>query len=120
MNRPRRPNFPPPRRRPSGPPTTSTPGGGPPRRRSALDSIPQNVEPRFEVLGTGVDRQALLSAAQPLELVVIQGFTREIEEVFQSYKGRADEFWSKNARLLETARKLDEVLTRIQERKAGS
>jgi len=121
MNRPKRPNFPPPRRRPSGPPSTSTPGGGgPPRRRSALDVIPQNVEPRFQVLSSGVDRQALMGSAQPLELVVIQGFTREIEDVFQGYKGHPDEFWSKNPRLLETARKLDEVLARIQERKSGS
>jgi hypothetical protein len=119
MNRPRRPNYPPPRRRPSGPPSSTPGGGGPPRRRSALDLIPQNVEPRFEILGSGVDRQALLSSAQPLELVVVQGFTREIEDVFQGYKGRPDEFWIKNAGLLETARKLDEVLVRIQERKAG-
>jgi len=76
------------------------------------------VEPPFKVLGSGVERQSLMSAAQPLELVVIQGFTREIEEAFQGFKARAGEdFWAKNPRLIETARKLDEVLARIQERK---
>lgn len=121
MNRPRRPTQFPARRKPGGPP----PGGGapreggPPRRRTALDAIPQNVEPRFKVLGSGVDRQSLVQSAEPLELVVLQGFTREIEDAFQKFNGRPDDFWAKNPKLIETARKLDEVLARIQERKSA-
>ncbi len=66
-----------------------------------------------------MDRQALTAGANPMELVVIHGFTREIEETFQKYHGRADEFWKLNPKLLETARKLDEVLAGIQTRKSG-
>ena len=119
MNRPRRPSQFPARRRPSGPPPTGAPGGGPPRRRSALDVIPANVEPPFEVLGGAADRQAILASAQPMELVVIQGFTREIEDAFQKHKGRGEDFWVKHSSLLEQARKLDEVLAKIQARKAN-
>lgn len=62
-----------------------------------------------------------MSAAQPLELVVIQGFTQEIEKAFQGFKGRqGEEFWAKNPHLIETVQKLDEVLARIQERKGAS
>ena len=118
MNRPRRPSQPPPRRRPSGPPHSGPPGGGPPRRRSPLDMIPVNVEPRFKVLGTGVDRHALLQGAQPVEMVVVQGFTREIEEVFQKGGVRPEEFWIKNPQVLETARKLDDLLANIQARRS--
>lgn len=116
MNRPRRPTQVPPRRRPSGPPSDSGTGGGPPRRRSPLDIVPQTVEPRFKVLGTGADRHMLLAQAQPLELVVIQGYTREVEEAFQKFNGRIEDFWGRNAKLLEPARKLDEVLAGIQAR----
>lgn len=121
MNRPKRPGpGGPPRRRPSGPPRTDfTPGGGPPRRRSPLDVVPQNVEPRFKVLGTGVDRQGLSSAANPLEMIVIHGYTREIEEAYQKFNGRPDDFWGRHPQLLEPARKLDEVLAGIMERRRG-
>lgn len=119
MNRPRRPNQPPPRRRPGGPPPgAGQAGGGPPRRRSPLDVVPQTVEPPFKVLGSGVDRQILMSAAQPLEMVVIQGFTREIEEAAQKFGMRnLDDFWNKHPHLIETARKLDEVLAGIHGRR---
>src|SRR5688572_1251571 len=117
MNRPRRPAATPPRKRPTGPPRP--PGGeGPPRRRSPIDTIPQNVEPKFKVLGTGVDRQTVSTGANPMELVVIHGFTREIEETLLKYKGRADDFWKQNPKLLETARKLDDLFAGIQSRKA--
>jgi hypothetical protein len=119
MNRPRRPTQFPARRRPSGPP-----GGGPrdggfsgPRRRTALDVVPQTIEPPFKVLGTGADRQAITAGAQPMEMVVIQGFTREIEDSFQKFTGRPDDFWNDQARLIEVARKLDELLFSIQSRK---
>lgn len=118
MNRPRRPGQQPPRRRPSGPPPGGGPGGGfGPRRRSALDLVPQNLEPPFKVLGSGADRQGLQAGAQPLEMVVIQGFTREIEEAFQKWKGRPDEFWNEHPNLIETARKLDDLLAQIQGRR---
>ena len=118
MNRPRRPTQFPARRKPSGPPPPGATPGGPPRRRTPLDTIPQNVEPRFKILGTGVDRQAIVATAQPLEMVVIQGFTREIEEASQKWNGRPEEFWNKHPRLIDTARKLDELLATIQGRKA--
>ena len=119
MNRPRRPGpGGPPRKRPSGPPRTDfTPGGGPPRRRSPLDLVPQTLEPRFRVLGTGLDRQGLAGAANPLEMVVIHGYTREIEDAFQKFNGRPDDFWGRNPQLLEPARKLDEILASIMDRK---
>jgi hypothetical protein len=66
-----------------------------------------------------VDRQALAQSAEPMEMVVIQGFTREIEETFQKFNGRPDDFWGKNPKLIETARKLDEVLARIHDRKSA-
>jgi len=118
MNRPRRPPFPPPRKKSTGArrgPATGTTTG--PRRRSPLDLMPTNVEPRFRVLGTGVDRNALMTYAQPMEMLVIHGFTNEIERAFSEFKGRPDEFWQKRADMLEQARKLDEVLAGIQERK---
>ena len=117
MNRPRRPSQPF-RRRPSGPPPGTAPGGAfVSRRRSALDLVPQDLEPPFEVLGTGVDRLALQAGAQLQEMVVLQGFTREIEEAFQKWKGRPDDFWGQHPELIEKARKLDELLGQIQARK---
>jgi hypothetical protein len=74
------------------------------------------VAPPFKVLGTGADRYALQAAAQPLEMVVIHGFTREVDEAFQRFRGRPEEFWVQHAELIETARKLDEVLAGIQAR----
>jgi hypothetical protein len=120
MNRPRRPTHPPPRRKPGGPPQTHNPNSGPPRRRSALDVLPV-VDPPFKVLGTGVDRQVLLASGEPLELMVAQGYTRNIEEAFQKLKRPSgEEFWIKHPELIESARKLDEVLAKIQARKGGS
>lgn len=117
MNRPRRPSQQPPRRRPSGGPPPGAGGGFGPRRRSALDLVPQTLEPPFKVLGTGADRQSLQAGAQPLEMVVLQGFTREIDEAFQKWKGRPDEFWNEHPELIETARKLDDLLASIQSRR---
>lgn len=117
MNRPRRPSQAPPRRRPGGPPHTGGPTQpGPPRRRSPLDNLPQGVTPPFKVLGT-MDRQLLVIGAEPLELVVIQGFTREIEETYQKSKDRYEDFWAKNPKLIDTLRKLDEILVGIQARR---
>jgi hypothetical protein len=118
MNRPRRPAQQPPRRRPGGPPASGgPPGGGPPRRRSPLDNPPSG----FKILGTA-DRQLLMSSAQPLELVVLQGYAREIEDAYQKFGIRSsfEDFWKQHAHLLEKAEKLDEVLLRIQARKSGS
>lgn len=72
------------------------------------------------MLGSGVDRLSLTASAQPLELVVIQGFTREIEEAYQKFNGRFEDFWLKNPKMLEQVRKLDEVLAGIQARRAKS
>jgi hypothetical protein len=119
MNRPRRPTQVPPRRRPSGAPPSSGPGGGPPRRRTPLDNAPQTLDPPLKVLGTGVDRHALMASAEPLELVVMQGFTREIEEAFHKYKGRYEDFWDQHPHLVERLRKVDEVLAGVQKRKSG-
>lgn len=116
MNRPRRPAFSPARKKPSGPPRTDA-GTGPPRRRSPLDAMPPTSEPKFTVLGTGVDRQTLMANAQPMEMAVIHGFTLEIEQAFQKFHGRPDDFWSRNQGLIETARKLDEILAGIMTRK---
>jgi hypothetical protein len=117
MNRPKRPGVPQRRKKPTGPPRTDFTPGGPPRRRSPLDVVPQNVEPRFRVLGTGVDRASLAAAATPLEMIVIHGYTREVEEAYQKFNGRLDDFWARNPQLLEPARKLDDVLAAIAERK---
>ncbi len=118
MNRPKRPSSIPPRRRPTGGPPPGA-GSQAPRRRTALDLIPATTEPRFQVLGGTFERQSLHSHAQPMELVVIQGFTREIEDAFQRFKGRPDDFWPRHQHLLETARKLDEIYTRLLARRSG-
>ena len=116
MNRPRRPSQMPPRRRPGGPPQSSHTPAQQVRRRSPLDNLPADIDPPFQVLGVG-DRQILQASAQPLEMVVIQGYTREIEETFQRYKGRFDDFWTNNPQLIASARKLDEILAGISKRK---
>jgi len=72
------------------------------------------------VLGSGVDRQTLVQGAQPLELVVIQGFTREIDDAFQKFNGRPEDFWRLQPQYIDTARKLDQILAGIQERQARS
>jgi hypothetical protein len=71
------------------------------------------------VLGTGVDRQLVMQGALPLEQVVAQGYTTEIEKAFKEANLRPDDFWARNPQYLETARKLDEVLAHIQTRKKG-
>lgn len=88
-----------------------------PRRRSALDQVPANAEPKFRVLGTGLDRGPLLTYAQPMEMLVIHGFTNEIERAFSEFHGRPDDFWQKHPDKLEQARKLDEILAGIHQRK---
>jgi len=79
--------------------------------------MPPGVEPPFQVLGTTVDRHALMAIAQPLEMVVIQGFTRQIEETFPRFRGRSiEDFWAEHPELIETARKLDDLLATIRDR----
>jgi len=119
MNRPRKPPFPMQnRRKPTPAKRTPTTGGGMgPRRRSPLDQVPPNAEPRFRILGSGIDRGPLMTHAQPMEMLVIHGWTNEIERAFADFHGRPDDFWQKRPDMLEQARKLDEVLAGIQERK---
>ncbi|MBM3457965.1 MAG: hypothetical protein FJX77_05480 [Armatimonadetes bacterium] len=120
MNRPKRPIPYNNRRRKPGPPTPTTSNAPQqPRRRSPLEMVPQNPDQPFKVLKPGFDRQTSLVGANPVELAVIQGFTREIEEAFQKHHGRPDEFWGRNGHLLETARKLDDILAGIQTRRSG-
>jgi hypothetical protein len=52
-----------------------------------------------------------------MEMLVIHGFSLEIEKAFASFNGRPDDFWAKNTELLEQARKIDELLAGIVERK---
>jgi hypothetical protein len=121
MNRPRRPPFPPARKKNNTParrgPATGGPGGS--RRRSPLDLVPTNIEPRFRVLGTGTDRNALMTFATPMEMLVIHGFTSEIEREFSEFNGRADDFWTKKPELMDQARKIDELLAAIVARKGA-
>jgi hypothetical protein len=119
MNRPKRPPFTPARKKkptPARSPVTT----GPPRRRSPLDYIPANIEPRFKVLGTGADRQALLTYATPMEMLVVHGFTREIDDAFHRYSGRLEEFWNNNPDSLSLARKLDDVLAGVVARRSAA
>ena len=118
MNRPKRPAFIPGRKKKPTPARTPD-GGGPPRRRSPLDNVPQNLEPRFQILGRGLDRQALITYANPTEMLVVHGFTREIENAWSRHTGRMEDFWEKNPDSLAMARKIDEVLAAIQARKGG-
>jgi hypothetical protein len=60
-----------------------------------------------------------MAAAEPLEMVVIQGFTREIEDAHQKSPQRGEDFWRLNPQLVETARKLDEILAKINARVGG-
>lgn len=119
MNRPRRPPFPPARKKNNTParrgPATGGPGGN--RRRSPLDLVPPNSEPRFRVLGTGADRNALMTFAMPMEMLVIHGYTAEIEREFSEFNGRADDFWAKKPEMMEKAYKIDELLDSIVTRK---
>jgi hypothetical protein len=121
MNRPRRPPFPQARKKkttaPKRGPVTGGTGGS--RRRSPLDLVPTNTETRFRVLGTGADRNALMTYATPMEMLVLHGFSSEIERAFAEFNGRADDFWTKKPELLEQARKIDEVLAGIVARKTS-
>ena len=119
MNRPKRPPFQPGRKKKPTPPRGPAPSG-PPRRRSPLDHVPANAEPRFKVLGTGADRQALMTYAAPTEMLIVHGFTREIEDAYHRYNGRVEEFWANNPDALSLAQKIDEVLAGIVARKAAS
>lgn len=118
MNRPRRPPFPPARKK--KPTVRRDPeNNGGPRRRSALDNVPANTEPRFKVLGRGVDRQSLLTYANPTEMLVLHGFTREIEDAYSRFNGRLEDFWNNSPDALIMARKIDDVLATIVARKGG-
>jgi hypothetical protein len=117
MNRPKRPPFPPQRRK-KPPPNRAparTPGGA--RRRSPLDFLTNTETQKFRVLGTGADRAALMTYANPMEMLVLHGFTQEVEAVYAAYRGRSEEFWEHNPEMLEQARKIDEVLAGIVARK---
>ena len=116
MNRPRRPANIPARRRPAHPPQAAPQGQTAPRRRSPLDIVPPHPTEKFRVLGTGADRQSIVTSAHPLEMVVIQGYTREIEDAYQKFSGRLEDFWRMCPEMLDPAMKLDEVLAGIQAR----
>src|SRR5262245_39025986 len=118
MNRPKRPFPAPARKKKPTPGRPTDASGGPPRRRSPLDYVPSTAQPRFQVLGTGADRQALLTYAMPNEMLVVHGYTREIEEAYQRFNGRIEDFWNNHPDALSWARKVDEVLAGIQGRKA--
>jgi hypothetical protein len=79
--------------------------------------VPNTAESRFRVLGTGTDRNALMTFATPMEMLVIHGFSSEIEKAFAGFSGRPDDFWGKNPELLDQARKIDELLAGIVDRK---
>jgi hypothetical protein len=81
--------------------------------------VPTTTEPKFKVLGTGADHKALMTFAQPMEMLVIHGFSSEIDRAFQAFKGRPDDFWANNPELLEQARKIDELLAGIVARKSA-
>lgn len=117
MNRPKRP-FPAPARKKKPPPGRTPDSSGPPRRRSPLDNVPATAQPRFQVLGSGMDRQSLLTYATPPEMLVVHGFTREIEEAYQRFNGRLEDFWNNHPDALSLARKVDDVLAGIASRKA--
>jgi hypothetical protein len=117
MNRPKRPPFSPQRKKKPQPNRAPARALGGPRRRSPLDFVPTTEEQKFRVLGTGADRAALMPYAQPMEMLVLHGFTQEVEAAFAAYKGRGDDFWEQNPQMLEQAKKIDEVLAGIVARK---
>jgi hypothetical protein len=119
MNRPRRPFPTPAKKRKTTPSRGPATGQGGPRRRSPLDLVPNTPDVRFRVLGTSTDRTSLMTFAAPMEMLVIHGWTAEIERAYSEFNGRPDDFWSKNPELLEQARKIDEVLAGIVQRKTG-
>jgi hypothetical protein len=120
MNRPKRPTFTPQRRK--KPPPNRAPARtiGGPRRRSPLDFVPTTAEQKFRVLGTGADRAALLTFANPMEMLVLHGFTQEVEAAYMAYRGRGEDFWEQHPEMLEQAKKIDEVLAGIVARKNGA
>jgi hypothetical protein len=117
MNRPRRPPFSPAKKRKPTPNRGPATGHGGPRRRSPLDMVPNTAESRFRGRGTGTDRSALMTFATPMEMLVIHGFSSEIEKAFAGFSGRPDDFWGKNPELWDQARKVDELLAGIVDRK---
>lgn len=119
MNRPKRPTFTPQRRKKPQPNRAPARSLGGPRRRSPLDSVP-NTEEKFRVLGTGADRAALMTFANPMEMLVLHGFTQEVEAAYAAYRGRGEDFWEQHPEMLEQARKIDEVLAGIVARKNGT
>jgi hypothetical protein len=117
MNRPKRPTFMPQRRKKVQPNRAPVRAAGGPRRRSPLDFVPTTGDQKFRVLGTGADRAALMMYANPMEMLVLHGFTQEVDAAFMAYKGRGDDFWEQNPDMLEQAKKIDEVLAGIVARK---
>jgi hypothetical protein len=120
MNRPKRPTFPPQRRRKPQPNRAPARSLGGPRRRSPLDFVPNTPEHKFQVLGTGTERSSLMTFANPMEMLVLHGFTQEIESAYSAYKGRGEDFWAQHPEMLEQAKKIDEVLAGIVARKNAS
>lgn len=115
MRKAKRPVYRPARKR-AGPPAGAAAGGAPqPRRRTPLEHLPPGAEPPFELLGSP-DRAYLLQQAEPLEQVVLQGYTREIEAAYQEHNGRFDDFWLKHPELVEKARKMEGILRGIRDR----
>ena len=117
MNRPKRPTFTPQRRKKPQPNRAPARTVGGPRRRSPLDLVPNTPEQQFRVLGTGADRAALMTYANPMEMLVLHGFTQEVEAVYAAYRGRGEDFWEQNPEMLEQAKKIDEVLAGVIARK---
>ena len=120
MNRPKRPTFMPQRRKKAQPNRAPARAVGGPRRRSPLDFVPTTGDQKFRVLGTGADRAALMPYANPMEMLVLHGFTQEVDAAFAAFKGRGDDFWEQNPEMLEQAKKIDEVLAGIVARKNGA
>jgi hypothetical protein len=117
MNRPKRPTFMPQRRKKPQPNRAPARTLGGPRRRSPLDFVPNTPEQQFRVLGTGADRAALMTYANPMEMLVLHGFTQEVEGAYAAYRGRGEDFWEQHPEMLEQAKKIDEVLAGIVARK---
>jgi len=108
----RRTFFPRPRKKKKG--AVSTAPSGPIRRFSPVDQVPVNGE--FQILGGGADRHELVGLAEPMEMLLVHGFTREIEDAFKTYRGRVEDFWRDKPEMIDKAHKLDEVLANIAER----
>jgi hypothetical protein len=117
MNRPKRPPFTPQRKKKPQPNRAPVRSLGGPRRRSPLDFVPTTGDEKFRVLGTGADRAALMPFANPMEMLVLHGFTHEIDAAYAAYRGRGDDFWEQHPEMLEQAKKIDEVLAGIVARK---